>query len=266
MRLAGKRALVTGAGRVRGIGRGTAMALAAEGADVAVHDLDGERQGLEETAARVRELGRRAVVVTGDVSKRPAVDDMVTGAWTALGGLDIFVNNAGVANWESFLEISPGAWQRQVAVNLSGTFGCCQAVARRMVAAGHHGRIIVVSSVHCRMPFPLMAVYGATKHALQALVHSMALELAPHGITTNHIGPGWVDSLINLESPGMQSEADRERTLASLPIQRPAEPYDIGRAAVYLASADADYVNGAFLSVDAGMAIGKFGAHREVRL
>jgi len=257
MRLTGKVALVTGAARERGIGRGIAVCLAEEGCDVAVNDVAAETEG-RELVECLRALGRRAELYLADVSERLAVDGMVERIRADLGGLDIVCSNAGVADWEALLEATPESFDRQVAVNLTGAFNVCQAAARSMVAAGRGGRIVVTSSVHVQMPFPTMAVYGATKQGLRALTEAMAIELAPHGITVNHIGPGWVQSFINDRSPALQRAEDVAATLELIPAGRPAEPEELGRAAVYLCSPDADYVTGAFLRVDGGFVVGKY--------
>ena len=128
-----------------------------------------------------------------------------------------------------------------------------------MVAAGRGGRIILTSSVHSQMGFPTMSVYGATKSGMRALCESMAIELAPHGIRVNHIGPGWVLSQLNDPSPALASEEITKANLATIPIEgRAADPHELGRAVVYLASSDGDYVTGAYLRVDGGFVVGKY--------
>ncbi|MCC6223094.1 MAG: SDR family oxidoreductase [Thermoleophilia bacterium] len=257
MRLAGKVALVTGAARERGIGRGIATCLVGEGCAVAVNDVAAAEEG-RELVERLRALGGRAELYLADVSDRVAVDGMIERVRADLGGLDFICSNAGVADWETLLEATPESFDRQVAVNLTGAFNVCQAAARSLVAAGRGGRIVITSSVHVQMPFPSMAVYGATKQALRALTESLAIELAPYGITANHVGPGWVRSQINDRSPALQTEADVAATLELIPAGRPAEPEELGRAVVYLCSPAAAYVTGAFLRVDGGFVVGKY--------
>ena len=257
MRLAGKVALVTGAAHERGIGRGIALALAEEGCDVAVNDISYEEMG-QELVERVREAGRRAAFYKADVSDRAAVDALVDRVEADLGRLDICCSNAGVADWQAFTDITEESFDRIVGVNLTGAFNVGQAAARAMVRAGKGGRIVFTSSVHAQMGFPTMAVYGATKQGLRALCETMAIELAEHGITVNHIGPGWVKSALNDRSPALQSEEDERKTLELIPISRPSEAIEQGRAVAYLCSSDADYVTGAFLRVDGGFVVGKF--------
>jgi 3-oxoacyl-[acyl-carrier protein] reductase len=257
MRLDGKVALVTGAARERGIGRGIALALAEEGCDVVVNDVAAEDEG-EELAERIRGLGRRAMFHRADVTDRAAVDGMVEAAVGELGRLDFVCSNAGVADWQELVDLDEDSFRRQVAVNLSGAFNVCQAGARALVRQAGGGRIVVTSSVHVQMPFAAMSIYGATKQGLRALVEHMAIELGPYGITANHIGPGWVRSYINDPSPALQTEADVESTLKLIPLGRPAEPRDLGRAVCYLASEDGAYVTGEYLRVDGGFAVGKY--------
>jgi glucose 1-dehydrogenase len=248
---------VTGAARERGIGRGIVECLAEEGCDVAINDVGAVDEG-EALAEQVRALGRRAVFVTADVSDRAQVDAMVERVERELGPLEIVCSNAGVAEWRNIVETLDETFDHVVGVNLTGAFNVCQAGARAMVASGRPGRIVVTSSVHVQMPFPAMAVYGATKAGLKGMVETMAIELAEHGITVNHIGPGWVRSFINDASPALQTQEEVRTTLTLIPAGRPADPREMGRAAVYLASADGDYVTGEFLRVDGGFVVGKY--------
>jgi len=252
-RLEGKVALVTGAAHERGIGRGIARELAAEGAVVAVNDVAHEEMG-EELAAEVGGRFYRA-----DVSDRAQVDELIERVEPDLGPLDIVCSNAGVADWQPFTEITDESFDRIVAVNLTGAFNVGQAAARAMVRSGRAGRIVFTSSVHVQMPFPTMAVYGATKQGVRALCESMAIELAPYGIRVNHIGPGWVLSALNDPSPALASREELRSSLRMIPIEgRPADPRELGRAVVYLCSSDGDYVTGEFLRVDGGFVVGKF--------
>ena len=252
-RLDGKVALVTGAAHERGIGRGIVRELAAEGARVAVNDAVYEEMG-EELA---REVDGR--FYQADVSDRGQVDELVERVEAELGPLDVVASNAGVADWQAFVEVTEASFDRIVGVNLTGAFNVGQAAARAMVARGRGGRIVLTSSVHVQMPFPTMAVYGATKQGVRALCEAMAIELAPYGITVNHIGPGWVLSALNDPSPVLQDEQELRASLAQIPLGgRPADPREMGRAVVYFASSDGDYVTGEYLRVDGGFVVGKF--------
>lgn len=252
-RLEGKVALVTGAAHERGIGRGMVRELAAEGARVAVADIAHEQMG-EELAREVDGRFYRA-----DVSDRAQVDELVHRVESDLGPLDVVASNAGVADWQPYTEVTEASFDRIVGVNLTGAFNIGQAAARAMVARGAGGRIVFTSSVQVQMPFATMAVYGATKQGVRALCEAMAIELAPHGITVNHIGPGWVLSALNDPSPALEDEQLLRDSLAQIPLGgRPADPRELGRAVVYLASPDGDYVTGEYLRVDGGFVVGKF--------
>jgi glucose 1-dehydrogenase len=252
-RLEGQVALVTGAAHERGIGRGIVRELAGEGAVVAVVDIAHEEMG-EELAAEVS--GR---FYQTDVSDRGEVDELVERVERDLGPLDVVASNAGVADWQAFTETADESFDKIVGVNLTGAFNVGQAAARAMVRSGRPGRIVFTSSVHVQMPFPTMGVYGATKQGVRALCEAMAIELAPYGIRVNHIGPGWVLSALNDPSPAVADPEELKKSLATIPIeQRPADPRELGRAVVYLASPDGDYVTGVYLRVDGGFVVGVF--------
>jgi glucose 1-dehydrogenase len=259
MRLTDKVALVTGAARPRGIGRGMVQALADEGAAVAVNDIAATQADGQAFVDELRSKGVRTGFYAADVSNRAEVDGLIAAVQADLGGLDIVCSNAAVADWKTVAETDEATFDHIVAVNLTGAFNVGQAAARAMVARGRGGRIILTSSVHTQMAFPTMSVYGATKSAMRALCESMAIELAPHGIRVNHIGPGWVLSHLNDPSPALASEEITRANLATIPIEgRAADPYELGRAAVYFASSDGDYVTGAYLRVDGGFVVGKY--------
>lgn len=257
MRLAGKVALVTGASDARSIGWGIARALAEEGADVVVNDY----AGADQLVARVDELaalGRRGLAALADVRDPAAVDAMFDEAVCHMGRLDIVASNAGVIRWEPFLSITPENLRAVVDVNLKGNANVCRAAARHLIAGGEGGRIIITSSVQADMHFPITPVYGGTKYAMHTFVGALALELAPHQITINHIGPGWVRSALNDPAPDQQSTDGIEANRRSVPLKRDGLPWEMGRAAVYFASADGAYTTGAFLRVDGGLGISKY--------
>jgi NAD(P)-dependent dehydrogenase (short-subunit alcohol dehydrogenase family) len=255
--LTGKTALVTGAGRRRGIGLGIARQLAAAGCNVVINDIETvQDQGLQ-AVAELQESGIRAEFVSCDVSDRSQVDVMIDHVEATYGQIDFVCSNAGVADWQNVEELTADSFDRIVAVNLTGTFNVCQSAARRMVTR-RQGRIIVTSSVHVQMPFPSMSVYGSTKQAIRSLVDHMAIELSPRGILVNHIGPGWVKSFLNDGSPSLQTAEDEEVTLSLIPLNRPAEPEEMGDAVVFLCSEQSAYVTGSFLRIDGGFVVGKF--------
>jgi NAD(P)-dependent dehydrogenase (short-subunit alcohol dehydrogenase family) len=192
-----------------------------------------------------------------DVSDRSQVEAMLDAIEVDLGPAEIVVSNAGIAAWESFESSQDATFDRLVAVNLTGAFNVGQAAARRMLRLGVGGRIVFTTSVHVEMPFPGMAIYGATKQALRALTELMAIELAESGITVNHVGPGWVKSDLNDASPDLRSAAAESATMALIPAGRAGQPREIGRAVAYLCSAGAGYVTGTYLRVDGGLVVGK---------
>jgi 2-hydroxycyclohexanecarboxyl-CoA dehydrogenase len=255
--LSGKVALITGAARDRGIGQGIAKCLADQGCSVAINDIGAEDEATE-FIKTLRANGASAGFYEADVSDRAAVNAMMDQIEKDLGPLDIACSNAGVAAWEPFEKIPDSTFDKLVSVNLTGAFNVGQEAARRMLDGGRSGRIVFSSSVHVQMPFAEMAIYGATKQAIRALTETMAIELGSKGITVNHLGPGWVKSALNDDSPSLQTEADERATLKLIPVGRPAEPEEMGHAVAYLCSDDAAYVSGEFLRVDGGFVVGKY--------
>ncbi len=257
MRLQGKVALVTGAADARSIGWGIARALADEGADVVINDV-AQPAELDKRAGELRAKGRRALAINADVTNPEAVNAMTARTVSEFGRLDIVASNAGIIRWEHFLDITPANLRAIVDVNIKGNVYVCQAAARQMIKQGKGGRVVLTSSVQADMQFPLAPVYGATKHAMHLLVGCLALELAPYNITVNHIGPGWVQTALNDPAPGQQTPEEMERNRQAVPLKRAGLPYEMGRAVVYFATADGDYVTGNFLRVDGGLGVGKY--------
>jgi NAD(P)-dependent dehydrogenase (short-subunit alcohol dehydrogenase family) len=254
--LAARVALVTGAAHDRGIGRGIALALAERGANVAINDVGFEHEAARRVA-EIERLGRRSVFVKADVSRPEENERLVAEVVEALGRLDIFVANAGVAVWERLDEVSRESWELITSVNLHGVLYGCRAAAAQMRRQGEGGRIVITSSVHATMTGSPLGVYGATKHAVGLLAGVMAREWGADGISVNHVGPGWVDSDINISSPDFATAEARAAVQASIPLgHRPAESREIGEAVAYLA--ESTYTTGAYLRVDGGMVIGKY--------
>jgi 3-oxoacyl-[acyl-carrier protein] reductase len=246
MVLEGQVALVTGGGQ--GIGRAIALRFAHEGADVAL--LDVNRETAEDAGREIRDLGRRAVVKVADVSDFGAVEAAVGEVVTELGRLDVLVNNAGVEKRAPFLEITPADWQRQLDVNLSGTFYCTQAVARHMSTRGY-GRVVNVSSVAGLIGPIDLAAYGAAKAGIVGLTRAAALDLADHGITVNAIAPGPIETELML---GVWSaEALKERPQHGA-IARFGTVDEIAHTALFLAAPESGFITGITLAVDGGAA------------
>jgi NAD(P)-dependent dehydrogenase (short-subunit alcohol dehydrogenase family) len=251
MRLAGRRALVTGAG-TQGMGHAIAAALGGEGADVAVHHYgDGTRA--RALAARLRDAGRRAVAIEADLSDPAAGRALVHRAVAELGALDVVVCCAAVLSRVPFLELTDVEWDRVHAVNLRGYFAVGQEAARHMVGRGAPGRVIMVSSVNQVTVSRGIAHYAATKGGVMQLAKAMALELAPHGVTVNLIAPGTIET--DLNRGFLAVPQNREAKLRLIPAGRIGLPEDVAGAAVFLASAAAAYVTGATIVVDGGLTL-----------
>ncbi len=207
--------------------------------------------------AEVEALGRRATFVRADISRPEENERLVTETVERLGRLDAFVANAGVARWQTLVEVTPEDWDFVMGVNMHGAFYGCRAAAAQMRRQGEGGSIVVISSVNAVMPFSPLGLYGASKHAVGLLVGVMAREWGEDGIAVNHVGPGWVDSNINDASPDFDSEEKRAAVRATIPFQhRPTKPGEIGEAVAYLVTSG--IVTGAYIRVDGGLVIGKY--------
>jgi 3-oxoacyl-[acyl-carrier protein] reductase len=245
MRLEGKVALVTGA--QQGIGRAIAVALARDGADVGVNFLD-NASAAAGVAGEIRGLGRRAVTVQGDVSRPASVESMVKTVVDALGPPDVLVNNAGVFPRASFLELEEREWDHVLGINLKGSFLCAQAVARALVAAGRPGAIVNISSSAVRGD-PRGVHYSSSKAGVVGLTRAMALALAPHRIRVNAIAPGLTDTAQPRYGNTEEQIAERAR---EIPLGRIAQPEEIAKVAVFLASAESGWVTGELIHVNGG--------------
>jgi 3-oxoacyl-[acyl-carrier protein] reductase len=246
MRLLGKVALVTGA--QQGIGRAIALALAADGADVGVNYLD-DRAGAEAVAGDVRARGRRAVLVAADVSRAEDAQRMVEAVATALGPLDVLVNNAGIFPRSAFLDLSEDEWSRVLDVNLKGSFLCAQAAARVMVREGRPGSIVNLASVAMRGT-PLGVHYAASKAGVAGLTRAMALALAGHRIRVNAIAPGLTDTA---QPRYGNTEAELQALARDIPLEgRMARPEEIASVAAFLASDEARWITGQVVHVNGG--------------
>ena len=247
MRLAGKRALVTGA--ARGIGRGCAVELARAGADVAINDR-GRAEELNAVAEEIQRLGRAVAIVEGDAFERISCEAIFARAVEALGHIDILVSNPAYSRRAPFLDYQPEMFENVLKGTLFGGFHMSQLAARHMVARGVGGKIVFISSIHAKMPYVNSVAYNAAKAGLNNMSGTIAAELSRHHINVNVIEPGWIDTPGEHEVFGEAFMKEKEPTL---PWGRFGTPEDIGKAAVFLASSDADYVTGTTLLVDGGL-------------
>lgn len=270
--LHGKVALVTGAGGRNGIGRAVALRLAQDGADVAVNDLVAKPRagsdwgGLPALAGEIEAVGRRSLAVTADVADAAQVQAMVDRVAGELGSLDILVTNAGTPAGRdrvAIVELEEQHWDRVLRVNAKGTFLCCRAAARAMIAAGRGGRIITMSSVSGKQGRARFGAYAASKFAVVGLTQTLAHELGPHGITVNTLCPGVIDTeryhdIANAtRDPDTSTEERRARLFAgaarATPLGRIGTAADVARVAAFLAGPDSDFVTGLAVPVAGGL-------------
>lgn len=243
--LKGKRILITGGSR--GIGKATARRFLEEGALVFFCGLEAE-----EISTTLLELGPLGEIngLTCDVSREEDVEYLVEAAKQVLGGIDVLINNAGIAWQEDFLEITPANWDRILAVNLRGQFLVAQAVARCMVAAGSGGVIVNMSSTNGLVGEEQYAHYNASKGGILLLTKTMAIELGPYGIRVNALCPGYILTPLNREiyPPDIVEAYVTEK----IPLKRAGRPEDVAAAYAFLASDDAAFIHGIGLVIDGG--------------
>jgi len=255
--LRGQAALVTGA--AAGIGAGVARALAAAGASVIVNYASNVT-GAEAVTDELRRAGTDAVAIQADVSNEAQVREMFAKSVARFGTIDILVNNAGVQKDAAFTDMTLAQWNAVLGTNLTGMFLCAREAAREMIRRGARpdvsaatGKIICISSVHEVIPWAGHVNYAASKGGVKLLMQTLAQELAPNRIRVNSIAPGAIQTPINRRA--WETPAALKDLLRLIPYGRIGQPDDIGRAAVWLASDDSDYVHGQTLFVDGGMTL-----------
>jgi NAD(P)-dependent dehydrogenase (short-subunit alcohol dehydrogenase family) len=239
-------AIVTGSDS--GIGRATAVAFAEAGCDVGV-TFHTDEEGAQATAAEVRANGRKAEVRRLDLSDLPGAADVVDELADALGGLEVLVNNAGTGTATPLVDIDYDTWRHVLATDLDGAFLCLQRAARRMIDAGHGGRIVNITSVHEHQPKVGAAPYCAAKGGLGLLTKVAAIELAEHGITVNSVAPGEIATPMT----GQEDEDPHAQERPGVPLRRPGDAREIAAVVAFLCSPQAAYVTGASWVVDGGM-------------
>ncbi|MFZ0666072.1 MAG: 3-oxoacyl-ACP reductase FabG [Acidimicrobiales bacterium] len=241
-------AIVTGGGS--GIGLAISSRLAADGAAVAVFDRDGA--SARAAATGITDAGNTAMGVEVDVTDRSRIDSAVGEVCAELGGPTILVNNAGIQGFDRFLSISKEKWDRILAVNLTGTFDCCQVVVPHMIEAGW-GRIVNISSSSAQSGQQMMTHYVASKAGVIGFTKALALELGPKGITVNTIPPGFIDTpmLRDSESRGLLGESV-DFWASKTPVRRVGRPEDIAAACAFLVRDESDYITGQVIGVNGG--------------
>lgn len=269
--LRGKTALVTGAGGKQGLGRAIALRLAAEGADLVVNDIVPNRAGssdwtgLPALVSEIERMGRRALALVADVSQAAQVEQMVQQALAHFGQIDILVNNAGALAGRDrvpVVDLEEAEWDRIQNVNVKGTFLCCRAVAKAMIAVGQGGKIINMSSVSGKKGSPRFAAYCASKFAVIGFTQALALELAAHRINVNAICPGLIETervaemAAALAPAGVSAQEQRgwmiENANRTTPLGRIGQARDVAQMAAFLASAESDYLTGLSMTVAGG--------------
>src|SRR5262245_37894392 len=245
MELAGQVAIVTGAGQ--GIGRGIALALAREGASVALFDVNAG--GAKLVAAEIQALGRDGASFEVDVTDGDRVSAATADVLARFGRLDVLVNNAGWTPNEPFATSAPGTWERIIGVNYLGVLHCTRAALGHMIPR-QAGRIVSIASDAARVGTPREAVYAGAKAAVIGFAKSLAAEVARHGITVNVVSPATVDTPL---LRGMLTAEQIERREKANPMGRLGRPEDVAAAVLFFASPGAGYVTGQVLSVNGGV-------------
>ena len=245
--LKGKKALVTGASR--GIGKGIALALATQGADVAINYHSSQEEA-EKVVSEIKRVGQDSFSLQADVSNSPQVAKMFAEVKNKWGRLDILVNNAGILKFANFEEISEEDWDKILDVNLKGQFLCAKEAVKLMSQGGRIINIASVASGGVGIGFNQIAHYTASKGGVVALTENMALELAKKGINVNAIAPGVIET--DMTAGMLSDEKAKTDLLARIPKGRMGKPQDIGAAVAFLASSEADYITGTVLYVDGG--------------
>lgn len=245
MKLKGRTALVTGGSR--GIGRAVAIALADEGADVAVNYVSSETAA-RDVAEHIKKMGRKAILAQADVSDYPDTFRMAQDVLREFGHLDILVNNAGINSDKTFTKMDHASWRKVLGTNLDGVFNCTKVFVDQMLTQGY-GRVVNMTSVIGQIGNFGQANYAASKAGVAAFTKSLAKELAGKGVTVNAVAPGFIETEMVAGIP----DKVKDRLLAQIPLRRFGTAEEVARAVVYIVSSDGDYITGAELSINGGL-------------
>ena len=248
MKLKGRSYLITGASK--GIGRGCALEMAKEGANIAINYRSGQSDA-EEVAAEVRKLGGKALLLQADVSNQSEVEEMVKKTVQEFGRIDGYVSNAAYSDRELMVKADMDGFRRTIDVSMWGAFYGTRAASQAMIPQGG-GVILIVSSPHAVIPIPTAMAYNMAKAAIDHMARTAAIELAKHRIRVNVIHPGWIDT------PGERkffSEDQLASGAANIPWKRMGKPEELGKLAAFMASADADYMTGSTVLMDGGISL-----------
>jgi 3-oxoacyl-[acyl-carrier protein] reductase len=245
MKLNGRTALVTGGSR--GIGRAIALALAAEGADVAINFVSSEGAA-RDVAESIQKMGRRALLAQADVGDYPDTFRMAQEVLREFGRLDILVNNAGINSDKTFVKMDHASWRKVLAINLDGVFNCTKVFVDQMLKH-NYGRVVNITSVIGQIGNFGQANYAASKAGVAAFTKSLAKELAGKGVTVNAVAPGFIETEMVVGIP----DKVKARLLDQIPLKRFGTAEEVARAVVFIVSADGDYITGAELSINGGL-------------
>jgi len=239
-------------GGAQGIGFGIASCFARKKARLVILDVNGKKAAA--AAARLEKQGATgAISIVVDITKREEIEGMVAAVKKKFGGIDVLVNNAGICPFVEVMEMEPKVWQKSLDINLTGAFNCTQIVAREMIAARRGGRIIFITSLAEEFTSSAQVEYGASKAGLRMTMRGFCMALGKYGITCNAVAPGMILTPLTAFHWGQPGPAAYIKT--RVPIGRIGTPVDIGNAAVFLASREADYISGVTLRVDGGYTV-----------
>ena len=268
-KLKGQVAIVTGAGRMRGLGRATALALAREGASVVVagtgrdpatfpqDERSADWRDVDSVAKEIAEMGREALALVADVTSSDQVQDMVDRTVEHFGRVDILVNNASaprLAAWAQLEDLSEDAWRSVMDIKVTGAFLCTQAVVREFLKQGGGGSVVNVISVEAKIARASDVAYAVASGALYTFTSKAGRALAPHGIRVNAVSPGTTDTARNDALYGYPRSQDWHDRLQSIPLGRAGTPEEIGNVIAWLCSKEAEFIVGQCIEMDGGQA------------